>query len=116
VASQSIQAAGHRARQAARNRFSVCVADGVPFNNVSEWEHETAVTCRAEKRKALGEAKRHGCVAPLKDERPTWTHGATCPKWKAPEPKKKPELTAQQIERAALACNVDCQPPDQGTP
>lgn len=75
--------------------------DGRPLTNVCDWLHDTVVTNRKEKRKALGEAKRFGCYEekiPDKERQTqtTWVHSTSCPKydWKKGFDKKVAEQTA----------------------
>lgn len=70
-------------------------ADGRPLTNVCDWLHDTVVTNRKEKRKALGEAKRFGCYEEKIPDRErqtqtTWVHSTSCPKydWKKDFDKK----------------------------
>jgi hypothetical protein len=96
MASKSIQAAGHRRRQALRPRsYPLETENGIPMRNVADWVHDTAVTNRAEIRAARKTGERHRCVEAIeKDEkgnkRSKWTHATSCPKWKAPEKAKEP--------------------------
>ena len=87
MASPSIQAAGHRARQHLRPTCAVRV------QNVADWVHDVVVTNRPEKRRALAEGKKHRCEMLIKkddkgEKRTEWRHSKTCPKWK---PAEKPE-------------------------
>lgn len=117
MASHSIQAVGHRARQALRPRYELAeTPEGKVLTNPCDWLHDTVVTNRAEKRRALALAKKYRCSEESKpDEKrgteTTWVHGKRCPKYEPPDNKADPTSAAEIEARIMAGAGVDVQPP-----
>lgn len=100
--STSLEATLHRSRHQLRTRDELMEKpDGTTVTNLCDWLHDTPVTNRKEKRRALGQAKHFGCYeekVPDKERRTdtTWVHSRNCPRydWKKAFDKKVAEQAA----------------------